>query len=638
MGYHRGVGRRARVGFLLLAAACGSSSNVVTEASSANPVDDGPPPPDAHCKSPGPLGAGPHFTDVTSEVGLDGVIGIRISSADLDGDGLPDIVVHGTSAKRDTFDAPSKRIFMNRGGHFEDTTKESGLLDSRDGAGTGRVSSMAVFADVDNDGDLDLFSGTYVDPAGDGSVTDRSEVFLNDGKGHFSLAPKSSTSKQALPTAGAAFTDVNRDGFVDVFVTAWYDGDEGAGSYLYLGKGDGTFVDASKSSGILRPEPSDVRAATLDGTNRKPAYGATACDLDDDGDPDLVVSSYGRSFNELWRNDDGVFEEIGYGTPIAADTNLDYKSDNEFYHCWCKAHAGSCPAAESSPKIDCTNYSWTPGFDDQPARNAGNTFSTACADLDNDGDLDLIHATIRHWHIGNSADPSQIVRNDGNMHFTRVANDERGLLQPHASSDWNEGNITVAAFDFDNDGKKDIYLGSSDYPDTYGRLYHQVGDGFEDVTESAGAKHYHAVSHTSVDIDGDGDLDLIVVTSAMRCGGDPKCAKTPTLKVYRNEAGANANFVQLHLKGTTSNAAAIGAKVTVTAGGVKQVQEVNGGYGTFGMQNDTMLTFGLGAACTIDAIEVRWPNGEKTVQAYEGVVANHLAVLTEGEAKAKYLR
>ena len=326
------------------------------------------------------------------------------------------------------------------------------------------------------------------------------------------------------------------------------------------------------------------------------------------------------------------------GTPFAADSNVDYKSDNEFYHCWCAAHAGSCPAAESSPKVDCTNYSWTPGFDDQPARNAGNTFSTACADLDNDGDLDLIHATIRHWHIGNSADPSQILRNEGGLSFSRVANDEHGLLQPHTGSDWNEGNITVAAFDFDNDGKKDIYLGSSDYPDTWGRLYHQTDDGFEDLTDRAGAKHYHAVSHTSVDIDGDGDLDLIVVTSAMRCSGDKKCAATPTLKVYRNDAGQERNFVQFALKGTGSNASAIGAKVTVTAGGVKQVQEVNGGYGTFGMQNDTMLTFGLGGSCAVDKVEVRWPNGDKTVQAFDGIVANHLAQLTEGEAKPKYLR
>ena len=650
----RGVRRLplSLLGCAVLAAAC-STTVVDNGSSSGTTPPDAPPddttPPEAKCKAGGAAPAGGWFTDITAESGLADVVGIRIRAADLNGDGLPDLYVHGGNSKRDTKEAPGKRLFINKGnGKFEDVTADSGLMDSRDGPGTGRLSSLAVFADVDNDGDLDIFDGVYIDDNTDAVAydKDRSEIYLNDGTAHFTMAKRSKPSAQvAMPTSSAAFADFDRDGKIDLFTGTFYVGNEGGGSYLFKGIGDGTFDDVSTAAKILRPPTNGNLDKFLAGENRKPAYGVTVCDVDDDGDPDFIVSGYGRSFNELWRNDDGVFTEIGMNTPFAADDNTNYKSDNEFYHCWCSQtqNAGKCAPEDSKPKVGCERFSWTPGSDDQPARNGGNTFSTACVDLDNDGDLDFINAEIHHWHIGESSDSSQIIRNDlsgGKPTFVRVPNDDKSIKQPRTIPDWNEGNIGVGAFDIDGDGKKDIYLTSTDYPDTWGQIYHQQGDGtFRTVTGSAGAKVYHAVAYASVDIDGDGDLDLLVMTSAMRCGGDPKCPAKATMKVFRNDIGSNNNFVQLRLHGKGegfSNGAAIGAKVTVIQGGVRQTQEVSGGYGHFGLQHDTMLTFGLGATCGIDAIEVRWPDKAKTVQRYEGVVANHVVDIVEGDAKVHY--
>jgi hypothetical protein len=637
----------ALLGIAVLAA-CSSSTNSKPAETTPVAPDAGPGdvPPAVTCRTPEALPAGAWFTDITADSGLADVDGnIRIVAGDVDGDGLPDLIVHNVLSARDSAAAPKKRLFLNRGnGHFEDATAGSGLLDSRDGPATGRLANLAVLADVDNDGDLDIFSGTYVDTNTDktAAAKDRSEILLNDGTGHFTFAPRSAPSSKVHPTSSAAFNDYDRDGLIDIFVGTFYDGAEGGGSYLYKGRGDGTFADMSDAAKVLRPETFGDLPKFLAGQNRKPAYGVTACDVDDDGDPDFIVSGYGRSWNELWRNDNGVFTEIGQGTPFAADDNMSYK-DNEFYRCWCSKNAGQCTPEESMPKIDCTNYSWTPGQDDQPPRLAGNTFTTACADLDNDGDLDLINAEIHHWHIGQSSDSSQILRNDlagGVPSFVRIPNDDKSLIQAHTASDWNEGNITVGAFDVDNDGKKDIYLTSTDYPDTWGLIYHQKSDGtFENVTDTAGAKVYHAVAYTTVDIDGDGDLDLIVMTSSARCQGDAKCPAKNTMKVFRNDIGQKSNFVQLRLHGKGegfSNAAAIGAKVTIVTGGVRQVQEVIGGYGHFGVQHDTKLTFGLGAACAIDSIEVRWPDKNATVQKFSGVVANQLADLSEGDEKVKY--
>lgn len=629
---------------LLSLAACTTSATKTEDPAPAPAASDDTIPPPAACKTPGALPAAGWFTDVTADSGLADVQAIRVSSADLDGNGLPDLVFHYTSNKRDSVAAPMRRVFLNEGGRFREITAESGLLDSRDGAQTGRLGHLAVFADVDNDGDLDLFEGSYIDPSTDATARkDKSEIFLNDGAGHFTLAPRSSPGKIELPTSGASFADVDRDGKIDLFVGTFYDGPEGGGNYLHEGNGDGTFVDVSTASKVLRPATDGAQDAWLRGENRKPTYGITACDADDDGNPDLLVSAYGRSYNELWKNDGGVFTEVGIGTPFAADDDVSYEADNEFFHCWCSENANMCTPEESKPKVGCDRYSWVPGFDDQPARNAGNTFTTACADLDNDGDMDFVHAEIRHWHIGASSDTSQIVRNDlanGKLAFTRLPNDDKTLYRKPTIPDWNEGDMDVGAFDADNDGRKDIWLSSSDYPETWGALFHQKDDGtFENATEASGIHHYHAHGFASVDIDGDGDLDLIVTTSPARCSGDPKCAAKPTVKVYRNEIGSTRNFVKLRLHGKGegfANAAAIGAKVTVVAGGVRQVQEVSGGYGHFGMQHDTVLTFGLGATCTIDAIEIRWPNKELTVQKLSGVVANHLVDVTEGEEKPRY--
>ena len=616
------------------------------ERSGPVPSSTGAPLRPAACLTPPALPSGALYTDITEEAGLRGITGVRVIAADLNGDGWTDLVVHGGGAKtRDSAAAPMKRLLLNQGGWFVDVTAKSGLLDSRDGSGTGRLSHLAVAADLDNDGDLDLFSGVYHD----GTVTssaagDKNDIYWNAGRGHFALGPASVISDASLPTAGASFLDFDRDGRVDLFVTTWYNPDEnsieGSGNYLYRNLGRSQFDDVSVISRVLRPAIGDSVPRYLAGDNRRPAYGATACDVDGDGLTDLLVSAYGRSWNELWRNQgDGTFREVGFGTPVSSDDSVSY-ADNQFYHCYCKNNPGSCPLDVPAPKISCATWAWTPGFDDQPARNGGNTFTTACGDLDNDGDLDLMHAEIRHWHIGQSSDPSQIIRNDstaGALKFTRIANETSGLVRTPTITNWNEGDMEVGFFDFDNDGKKDIYLASSDYPETRGTLFRQTDTGKFTPLFDAGVAHYHAHGFAPVDLDRDGDLDLAVTTSTARCGGDAKCPATQEVRVYRNDVGHKSNFVQLVLRGGgdgKANAAAIGARVTVRTGATRQVQEVSGGYGHFGMQHDTILTFGLGTACAADEIEVRWPDGTGSIERIASVGANQRYEIRQGSGRA----
>ena len=139
-----------------------------------------------------------------------------------------------------------------------------------------------------------------------------------------------------------------------------------------------------------------------------------------------------------------------------------------------------------------------------------------------------------------------------------------------------------------------------------------------------------------VDLDRDGDLDLVAGTSTAR-----SVAPTSALRVYRNDIGQDSNFLQIRLVGTGAggaNVSAIGAWVKVTAGGRTQLQELQGGYGINSIENDLVLTFGLGSACAVDAVEVRWPDAASTVSTYKDVRANYRIEIFQGKKDVTYLK
>jgi hypothetical protein len=141
---------------------------------------------------------------------------------------------------------------------------------------------------------------------------------------------------------------------------------------------------------------------------------------------------------------------------------------------------------------------------------------------------------------------------------------------------------------------------------------------FTDITSLAGLDKLPPLSLRGVafgDLNNDGKVDILILN----------VAGPPTLLMNRTQ---NLNHsAMFKLVGSKSNKAAIGARVVVTAGGLKQINEVRSG-GSYLSQNDLRLHFGLGKETSITNVEISWPSGEK--EALQNLPADYIYTIVEG--------
>ena len=569
------------------------------------------------------------FRDASEAWGLTdgGLAGVRLSAVDFDGDGWTDLAVRRN-------DSEMWLLRNLEGQRFEDVTEPSGILALR-GPGEGlRPGTNWVWADVDNDGDLDVYTGLPADTEG----AQTSELMINQGEGTFEIGRPGAALRAASQVFGAVFTDVDRDGAIDLFLANF----GAAQDRLLMGDGEGGFRDRTQAWGLLT-EPWGEVGTLNEGRAHSNAWATEACDLNGDGNPEILVSSYGRAPNHAWRHQGDRFVNVSVSSGYAFDERADW-TDNESARCWCQLHPedADCTGLEA-PSIPCFRdedaFRWNHTQDREAFRLGGNSGQTVCADLDGDGALDLVTSEIVHWDVGSSSDPSEILRNRGEseVRFDRPGNATTGLMRPRPEATWDDGDITNDAFDFDNDGRIDVYIGSTDYPGTRGLLFHNQGDlTFERVPKRLGIDQTRSHGSVVADFDRDGDLDVVVGHSEARCGGAEDCydAKHPRLFENLSEEG---NFLQLQLVGTGgTNRAAVGARVEVVpAGGPRQVQEVDGGGGQFGNQSDLVLHFGLGTACEAE-VTVRWPDADLTTESFE-LGGGYRYRIVQGAGEAEWL-
>jgi enediyne biosynthesis protein E4 len=498
-------------------------------------------------------------------------LGSGVALFDYNNDGLIDILlVNGSSFEilaNPRLPRPSSRLFRNNGdGTFTDVTKESRLIN--DGWGVG-----VTVGDYDNDGHRDVFITNFGTNA----------LFHNNGDGTFTNVTKEAGLEGGNWSTGCAWGDYDRDGRLDLYVARYVDFDKtrmpkpGANTYCtYRGipvacgprglPGLSDLVYHNEGNGKFREVSSEIG---IRDSIQAYGLGVVWLDFDNDGWPDIFVANDSMP-NYLWRNKrDGTFEEFGLEAGCALSS------------------------------------------DGRAQSNMG----VAVGDYDNDGWLDIF---VTHF----SEDYNTLYHNNRGQ-FEDVTYQAGLGTVSYKQLAWATGFI-----DFDNDGWKDIFVANGHiYPQANlaGNSYFQQNQllrnlrtgkfellpenesGFSEARSSRGAA-FGDLRNGRVDI------------AVNNVDGAPF--------LYEPSTDAGNHWVRFKLVGMKCNRDAIGARVSVLASELRQMDEVRSAD-SFVSASDVRLHFGLAKASIVDRVEIRWPDGSVEHRTGLGVDREHL--IRQGE-------
>ena len=524
---------------------------------------------------------------------------------------------------------------------FTDVTQAAGIKFRHHNGAYGKkylpetTGSGAAFLDYDNDGWQDVLLINAMDFA-DAPKKRRAVMALyhNNQNGTFTDVTAQAGLAKPMYGMGAAIGDYDSDGWQDIYVTAL------GPNYLFRNLGNGKFADVTVKTGVA-------------GGANDFSSSAAWLDYDKDGKLDLFVCNYvewsiekdlhctldgtsksyctpesykGQSAR-LYRNVGGKFEDVtekaGVGDPTSKSLGVatfDYNRDG-----WLDLFV----ANDTQPnKLYKNNGN---GTFSETAVTAGVAFSEEgkaragmgvdFADYDGSGYPSLIIGNFSNEMLG-------VYHNEG----------KAGLFIDEAPAS-SIGQSTLLSltfglffFDYDLDGRQDIFLANGHVADDINRVQPKItyamapklfrNEGkkkFNEVSRKLGkpfAKPIVARGAAYGDYDNDGDQDVLVTTN------------DGPAYLLRNDGGSQNHFVRFKTIGQASNRDGIGAKITVTlADGAKQWQMVHSGS-SYCSQSELPLTFGLNRADKIEKVEVEWPSGK--VDKLANLAANQLYVVKEG--------
>ena len=510
-----------------------------------------------------------------------GSTGTGVAIGDVDGDGLPDIYVVNKCAE--------SRLYRNLGGFkFEDITERAGVA-----VPMGEWNQAAAFADVNNDGKLDL----YVTRTGAPNL-----LFMNTGEGRFVERAAAAGVAVTDGSGMAAFCDYDRDGWLDFFLqTNLLDEirhPAGQRDYLFHNNGDGTFADVTAPAGLF---------------GETHGHSATWWDFNNDGWPDIYVANDFSSPDQLYRNNrDGTFSDVVAST---------------LPHVPFFSMGSDLGDINNDGLIDLLVADMAPTTREKDVR----TMMEFRRRLPDIRDLNLTTQLVQN----------ALYLNTGTDRFLEAAQ-----LAGLAATDWT---WSVRCEDLDNDGKLDVHVTNGmvrDFFDSDLRTrtanappseliravkampilseknlaYRNRGDlQFEEVGNAWGLDE-KGVSFGAAfgDLDGDGDLDLIFVNY----DGEPT--------LCRNDSPQGHSII-VALRGTVSNRQGVGATVRIKSAAGRQVRQLVLARG-YMSSSEPVLHFGLGEDVLVEELSVTWPTG--MVQSFDHLRADRRYTITEPAATA----
>jgi hypothetical protein len=576
---------------VVLSAACRGNPSTTTASSSPAPVR----PADWFVEEAAQAGLDfSHRNGMSGRLYMVEIIGSGVALFDYDNDGDVDVyLVQGARGEAlggvrtagegatGTGQPLNDRLYRNdlrvnpdgtRTRRFTDVTAQS-RIDAR-GYGMG-----VAAGDFDNDGWVDLYLTKFDAP---------NQLLRNNGDGTFSDVSMRSGTAHRSWSVSASFVDVNRDGWLDLYVgnylryslqhTSPCVGASGAPDYctpdayqplparLYINRHDGTFVDATVNAGIAR--------------EFGPALGVATADFNGDGWIDIYVANDGKE-NLLWLNRrNGTFENVallsGVALPISGK-------------------------AEGSMGVD-------------------------AGDVDNDGDEDLVMTEL-------ASEGSNLFINDGGGLFNDSS--APSMLGPATLAFTGFG---TGWLDFDNDGRLDLLAvngtvriiealrqAGDPFPMHQKKLLlRNAGNNrFEDVTVRAGA----AFATSDVgrgaafgDVDNDGDVDVLIGNN------------NGPVRLLINEATGGTHWIGLRLVGRDDAPRdMLGARVEIvrkSGGSLWRRARADGSYAS---ANDPRVLAGLGGSADPVSVRVIWPSG--TIESWANVAIDRYTTLTEGSGR-----
>jgi hypothetical protein len=552
------------------------------------------------------------FTDVTaaSKIRTEGTMFFGVAVADYDNDGLPDIYMTGYRY--------SVLLHNNGDGTFTDVTEKAGV------GNDGNWGTAAGWFDYDRDGKLDLLVTNYVQFDVDHPVVcgdwrpgthdlpkvssychpdnfpgTSPRLYHNNGDGTFTdVTAKAGLVNKDGKSLAVVLADLNNDGWPDIFIA-----NDTQRNFLYFNNGDGTFRDASFTSGAGFSEDGRPEAG----------MSADAADITNNSLPYLFVSHLDFELNRIYRNNgDGTFTDYTIASGIGQSSILNSAFGARFF------------------------------------------------DFDNDGWRDLLVVNghildnIKLYHPDvNYEEEKKLYRNTGQGRFVDATKSQ--------GADFRAPRVGrgLAVGDYDNDGWQD-FLVSNNGEDA--QLFHNeggmvvaentkknvtppapsMGDASAqrapgDISTPPGAENPSRVGAPIGGVLHKGQADDEGAPAAAQPGAssggvaDLRTGKDSVPKAESGSTSQKNHWLAIRLIGTKSNRDGIGAHLKLVAGDLTSYDQTKGGMSYCSAQ-DPRIFFGLGSHARVDSLEIWWPSGLR--ESVTNLPVDMFLTIEEGTGKA----